>query len=128
MTMLLNNTHGLYCYKIYQERKALFISKKRLCLSCLLLKITDSLGWNEDKYNGITKKRYALIRDYYRRDNNKFAINVWNVEKWDDIFPVQAQYTTNYKIYIFDYLKVKKEASKFIHRNLIHCKNYGQLI
>ena len=103
-----------------REEKLCLSQKKRLCLSYLLLKITDSLGWNDDKYNGITKKRYALIRDYYRRDNNKFAIDVWNVENWDDIFPAQAQYTTNYKIYIFDYLKVKKEARKFIHRNLIH--------
>ena len=114
--------------KHIREENLCLSQKKRLCLSYLLLKITDSLGWNEDKYNGITKKRYALIRDYYRHDNNKFAINVWNVEKWDDIFPAQVQYTTNYKIYILDYLKVKKEARKFIRRNLVHYKNYGQLI
>ena len=72
--------------------------KKCLCLSYLLLKITDSLGWKEEKYNAITKKRYTLIRDRYRCDDDKFVSNVWNVDKLNDAFPVQPQHKVNHKL------------------------------
>ena len=95
--------HMACAIKRYLREEKIYLSqKKRLCLSYLLLKITDSLGWNEEKYNAITKKRYTLIRDHYRCDNDKFASNVWNVDKWDDVFPVQPQYKVNYKLSIFD--------------------------
>ena len=72
--------------------------KKCLCLSYLLLKITDSLGWKEEKYNAITKKRYTLIRDRYHCDNDKFVSNVWNVDMLNDVFPVQPQHKVNHKL------------------------------
>ena len=121
--------HMACAIKRYIREEKIYLSqKKRLYLSYLLLKKTDSLGWNEEKYNAITKKRYALIRDHYRFDNDMFAINVWNVDKWDDVFPAQKQYTMNYRISIFDYLKVKIESSKFIRRNLIENRNLNKFI
>ena len=101
------------------EEKIYPSQKKHLCLSYLLLKITDSLGWNEEKYNAITKKRYTLIRDHYRCDNDKSSSNIWNVDKWEDVFLVQPQYKLNYKLSMFYYLKIKLESGRFIHRNFI---------
>ena len=49
--------HMACAIKRYLREEKIYLSqKKRLCLSYLLLKITDSLGWNEEKYNAITKK------------------------------------------------------------------------
>ena len=121
--------HMACAIKRYLREEKIYLSqKKRLCLSYLLLKITDSHGWNEEKYNAITKKRYTLIRDHYRCDNDKFASNVWNVDKWDDVFPVQPQYEVNYKLSIFDYLRIKLESWRFIRRYFIKNRNLDELI
>jgi len=121
--------HMACALKRYIREEKIYLSqKKRLYLSYLLLKKTDSLGWNKEKYNAITNRRYALIRDHYRLDNDIFAVNAWNVDKWDDVFPVQAQYTTNYRIGIFDYLKVKIRSRKFIRRNFIENRNLDKYI
>ena len=105
--------------KYLRRKKLCLTQKERLYLSYLLIEKTDSLGWNAARYNAITSKRYALIRDHYRIDNNKFASNAWNVDKWDDLFPSQKQCTTNYKINISDYLRIKREAKEFIKQNLV---------
>ena len=121
--------HMACAIKRYISKEKIYLSqKKRMRLSYQLLKKTNSLGWNAEKYNAITKERYALIRDHYRFDNDIFAINVWNVDKWDDVFPAQAQFTTNYRISIFDYLKIQIEARKFIRRNLLKNRNLDKFI
>jgi len=73
--------HMACAIKRYLREEKIYLSQKKcLRLSYLLLKISGSLGWNEEKYNAMAKKRYTLIRDHYPCDNDKFACNVWNVD------------------------------------------------
>ena len=103
----------------YIRKQNLFLTpKERLQLSFELIATTNSLGWNTAKFDAISKKRYTLIRDHYRSDNNKFALRAWERERWDDIFPAKKQFATNYRVGILNRLEVGKQTKEFISKYL----------
>ena len=112
----------------YIRKQNLFLTpKERLQLSFELISTTDLLGWNTAKFDAISKKRYALIRDHYRADNNKFALRAWGKEQWDDIFPAKKQFATNCRVGIFNRLEVRKQTKEFITTSTI-LNNHREVI
>lgn len=54
----------------------------------LVLRITDALGWNRDRYCGLTPELARLIRRRWEPENQRFALDVWGRD-WEDVFAAE---------------------------------------
>ncbi len=99
--------------RLAQER--IEIPKRRVRLWRFIRELTDSMGWNDVKFNALTPDISAAINEYFSESNENFSQEVWS-RSWAEVFEAKRELVSNVYDPSLDSQEAKHQFSRVTNR------------